>query len=344
MDEKEITILQTKDHISEVRKELLMVINNLADRAQNHDASKMSDIEVDTFVEFTPKLKNSTYGSEEYKGFLEQMKPALEHHYAKNSHHPEFGYKDEIWKDVVGYEGMYEISSFGRVRSVERKVARPDGNGDLKIYQRELLLQPTPKGYLRVQISRDGYRKNCMVHRLAATAFIPNPENKAEVNHRDGNKKNNNISNLEWATASENQTHAYETGLKQPCFKYFVHCVELDIVTAGTEKMWKELLARGYDKVSSASIWRSMDREGKHCGLTFVGYSVEEGSPQSMVLGMSLFDLIEMICDWRAATRRHADGDILKSIEINQKRFGYSDELKQIFYNTVKEMILSEEG
>lgn len=59
---------------------------------------------------------------------------------------------------------------------------------------------------------------------------------------------------------------------------------------------------------------------------------------ENKIIGMSLFDLVEMLCDWKAATMRHADGDILKSIDINQKRFGYSDELKQIFLNTVTEM------
>jgi hypothetical protein len=123
------------------------VIKDLQQRQMEHDQSKLVSPEVEIFDEYTPKLKNSTYGSEEYKSFLAGMKPALEHHYAKNNHHPEH----------------------------------------------------------------------------------------------------------------------YADGIK----------------------------------------------------------------------GMSLLDLIEMICDWKAATLRHNDGDIRKSIEINQKRFGYSDELKQIFLNTL---------
>ncbi len=70
------------------------------------------------------------------------------------------------------------------------------------------------KGYLRVTLYKDGSRKNFLIHRLIATHFIPNPENKPQVNHIDGNKINNNIDNLEWVTPSENTQHAYDTGLQ----------------------------------------------------------------------------------------------------------------------------------
>ena len=141
---------QTIKHISRVQELVGGVIDNLHDRAAIHDKSKLESPEVEVFEEFTAKLAGSTYGSEEYEGFRLAMKPALDHHYANNSHHPEF----------------------------------------------------------------------------------------------------------------------YSDGIK----------------------------------------------------------------------GMSLLDLTEMICDWKAATERHDNGCILRSLEINQKRFGYSDELKQIFLNTVKEL------
>src|SRR3954469_19327953 len=140
----------TRDHIAEVRTLLFRVNANLRRRAHVHDVSKLESPEREVFDEFTPKLKGSTYGSEEYRGYLTAMKPALDHHYAANSHHPEH---------------------------------YPDG-----------------------------------------------------------------------------------------------------------------------------------------------------------IRGMSLLDIIEMLCDWKAATMRHADGDILRSIEINQKRFGYTDEMKQILLNTVAEL------
>lgn len=141
----------TYAHIQQVQGNLAAVITNLLKRSLEHDRSKLESPEVEIFDEFTPKLKDSTYGSDEYKGFLKDMGKALEHHYAHNSHHPE---------------------------------------------------------------------------------------------------------------------HYYGLGIS----------------------------------------------------------------------GMSLLDLIEMLCDWEAASRRHADGDIRKSLPQNQERFGYSDELQQILLNTLDEV------
>lgn len=145
---KEDCIRDTKEHISQVREFMLMFAQELIQRALVHDKSKLENPEVDIFTEYTPKLKDSTYGSDEYKTFLKEMQVALSHHYANNSHHPEH----------------------------------------------------------------------------------------------------------------------YENGIK----------------------------------------------------------------------GMDLADVVEMICDWKAATMRHADGDITKSIEFNKNRFNYSEDLEQIFKNTVK--------
>ena len=142
------TMRETYKHKQIVNQFIGDVIKELIFRGVNHDNSKIGEFEVDIFTEYTPKLANSTFGSDEYKQFLKEMKPALDHHYSENKHHPEH----------------------------------------------------------------------------------------------------------------------FENG----------------------------------------------------------------------VLGMDLIDLLEMICDWKAATLRHNNGDIMKSVEINQERFGYSDELKQIFINTIK--------
>jgi hypothetical protein len=142
--------IETYQHINTVRDFMGQAVKGLLHRQQAHDASKLVSPEVEVFDEFTPKLKESTYGSDEYKGFLAAMGPALQHHYANNSHHPEY----------------------------------------------------------------------------------------------------------------------FSNGIR----------------------------------------------------------------------GMNLLDVLEMLCDWKAATMRHANGDILKSIEINQKRFDYSDDLKAILINTVKDM------
>ena len=87
-------------------------------------------------------------------------------------------------------------------------------NGVVLSRGKELKGEICKNGYKRVHVSKNGKSKRLLVHRIVATAFIPNPDNLPEVNHKDGNKQNNNVSNLEWVTASENQKHAYKTGLK----------------------------------------------------------------------------------------------------------------------------------
>lgn len=110
---------------------------------------------------------------------------------------------EEIWKDVVGYEGFYEVSNLGRVRSLREHV--PKGK----------ILTPFDNGgYDRVTFRINYKQKNLLVHRLVAKAFIPNPCNKEVVNHKDGNKKNNCVSNLEWVTKEENTVHAIALGLR----------------------------------------------------------------------------------------------------------------------------------
>lgn len=114
----------------------------------------------------------------------------------------------EIWKPIKGYEGLYEISNYGRVKSLPKIRGRRLTN--------ETILKPriSTQGYIMVGLRKNDKTFNASVHRLIAEAFIPNPENKKKVNHIDGNKQNNSIDNLEWCTPSENMQHAYRTGLK----------------------------------------------------------------------------------------------------------------------------------
>lgn len=114
---------------------------------------------------------------------------------------------EEIWKDIVGYEGLYQVSNLGRVKSLEKMAGRSNR-------KEKILTQRKIRGYFIAHLGSCNKFKNVAVHRLVSIAFIPNPENKPCVNHIDGNKENNHVENLEWCTRSENDLHAFRTGLR----------------------------------------------------------------------------------------------------------------------------------
>lgn len=107
----------------------------------------------------------------------------------------------EIWKDIPGYEGLYQVSNFGRVKSL---------NFGRTGVHRVLKIQKYPNKYTKVDLRHNGIIHTRNIHRLVAESFIPNPENKTDVNHIDGDKHNNRVENLEWVTRSENMKHCKE--------------------------------------------------------------------------------------------------------------------------------------
>lgn len=105
----------------------------------------------------------------------------------------------EIWKSVPDYENKYEVSNFGRVRNEKGSVLKPFA---------------THGGYFMVALHKKSVKTNVRLHRLVAQMFVPNPQNKEEVNHKNGIKSDNNATNLEWCSRSENMTHAYINGFQ----------------------------------------------------------------------------------------------------------------------------------
>ncbi|MBQ8969200.1 MAG: HNH endonuclease [Bacteroidaceae bacterium] len=114
--------------------------------------------------------------------------------------------KEEIWKNIVGYEDSYQVSNLGRVRSIDRYV-RTGENHLRKIRGKILKQQVSNKGYLFVTLSRECEESGMFVHVLVAKAFIDNPHFMPQVNHKDENKRNNNVENLEWCTSKYNNNY-----------------------------------------------------------------------------------------------------------------------------------------
>ena len=114
-------------------------------------------------------------------------------------------YLNEIWKPIKGYEGLYEVSNLGRIKSLKRLVKKWDG---YRIVPEKILTpRANNRGYLRITLCKDGITKTFSPHRLVAEAFLDNPDNLPCVNHKDENPLNNVASNLEWCTYSYNNSY-----------------------------------------------------------------------------------------------------------------------------------------
>jgi hypothetical protein len=127
---------------------------------------------------------------------------------------------NEIWRPIKGYEGFYEVSSEGRVKSLGRDFVSPVTG---KVYRRRGgLIKPQhdcKRGYMKVMLRKGNIPKGFSVHRLVATAFLQNSENRREVNHLNGDKSDNRVQNLEWTSPSENRIHGYDRLQIKPYLK-----------------------------------------------------------------------------------------------------------------------------
>lgn len=156
----------------------------------------------------------------------------------------------EIWKDIPGYEGLYQASNLGKIKSLKKEkwnrftyISSPE----------RILSQSNSRGYSIVILTKGKKRKTIGTHRLVAQTFIPNPNNYPQVNHKDGNKQNNNVTNLEWCTASYNIKHAFDNGLKKP--------------KKGKENVCSKSICQ-YDKnMNLIKIWGSMKEAEREIGV-----------------------------------------------------------------------------
>lgn len=124
---------------------------------------------------------------------------------------------DEIWKDIKGYEKLYQISNKGRIKSLERKTFKADKYGQSLLLHKEKILTNNimKSGYSMITLYKSGKPKSYFIHRLVAQAFIPNPNNYKEINHIDKDRKNNNVNNLEWCTRAYNNAYSKAKAVNQ---------------------------------------------------------------------------------------------------------------------------------
>ena len=177
---------------------------------------------------------------------------------------------NEEWKNVEGYESLYQVSSLGRVKSLEKHFLRKYREGYRKQTIPEKILKPFPTrtAYLLVKLTKNKIEKCFQVHRLVAMAFIPNPQNKPQVNHINGNKTDNKVENLEWVTQTENIRRAYATGLQN-------HETAVRVTTPDNKvhEFRNQRLASQFLKISPSRLNETLkSNTGKKCAGCKVEY------------------------------------------------------------------------
>lgn len=154
----------------------------------------------------------------------------------------------EIWKPVVGYEGFYEVSSYGRVRSIDHYADTGIRHSEKRFVKGHVLKQREKRnGYLSVDLSKENQVKTIAVHKLVATAFLEKREQHTQVNHINCDKRDNRVENLEWCTAEENRVHAQEHHLYHNPNKKAVRCKQTNQVFESSYKAAEWVNATRYN-------------------------------------------------------------------------------------------------
>lgn len=182
---------------------------------------------------------------------------------------------NEEWRDVVGYEGLYQVSNLGRVKSLPRRIVYKDGR-EYFYPSKVLKNHKISTGYRFVMLYGANGKKQHYVHRLVAETFIPNPNNLCDVNHKDGCKTNNILFNLEWCSRSDNQKHAYKNGLHwvhmdeaiKACSRPVIQCTSSGEVIAEYASASKAAKATSYNQGQISKYCRGENK--KHS--TYKGY------------------------------------------------------------------------
>jgi len=176
--------------------------------------------------------------------------------------------KEEIWKEISGYEGSFEVSNLGNFRSKDRQV--PSRWGGTRSYPgKPLKVEVMQDGYKRIVLMQNAKKKRYMCHRLVAETFIPNIDNKPFVNHIDGDRGNNCVENLEWCTQIENEQHSVKIlgkTMKGKTAPKPVKCIELDKIFSSM-KQAVEFLG---NHACNEGIKKAIIANRKYHGYTFI--------------------------------------------------------------------------
>jgi hypothetical protein len=158
----------------------------------------------------------------------------------------------EEWRDIHGFEGYYQASSFGRIRSVDKIITRKDGKSYFRAGRVLIPFKGTTCNYLSIQFSVNNVPSKHLIHRLIAYTFLGlEPDSVLEVNHKDGNRLNNAVSNLELVTHQENVDHSVRTGLKHDYGECHVHA----ILTNAQAAEIREICGRGVKQKDVAKLF-----------------------------------------------------------------------------------------